>query len=74
MEMITEPAMPTRQPIISETVLQPCTQCSMRRTGTVPRSNVRYPQYPQGPSGKIVYRRTKMSSVPLYLADSNLSD
>jgi hypothetical protein len=74
MEMITEPAMPTRQPIISETVLQPCTQCSMRRTGTVPRSNVRYPQYPQGPSGKIVYRRTKMSSVPLYLADSDLSD
>jgi hypothetical protein len=70
MEMVSE--MPTRQPVIAETVLQPCPSC----TGTnprrmVPRSTVRYPN-PQ--NSRIVYRRTKMSSVPLYLADSDLSD
>jgi hypothetical protein len=70
MEMV--PEMPTRQPVIAETILQPCPSC----TGTnprrmVPRSTVRYPN-PQ--NSRIVYRRTKMSSVPLYLADSDLSD
>jgi hypothetical protein len=70
MEMV--PEMPTRQPVIAETILQPCPSC----TGTnprrmVPRSTVRYPN-PQ--NSRIVYRRTKMSSVPLYLGDSDLSD
>jgi hypothetical protein len=64
-------AMPTRQPIINETVIQPCQACT-HRNRTVPRNQIRYSN--NAPSGRIVHRRTKMSSVPLYLADSDISD
>jgi hypothetical protein len=70
-ELTESEVMPTRQPIINETVIQPCQACT-HRNRTVPRNQIRYSN--NAPSGRIVHRRTKMSSVPLYLADSDLSD
>jgi hypothetical protein len=70
-ELTESEVMPTRQPVINETVIQPCQACTQRNR-TVQRNQTRYSN--NAPSGRIVHRRTKMLSVPLYLADSDLSD
>jgi hypothetical protein len=70
-ELTESEVMPTRQPIINETVIQLCQACT-HCNRTVQRNQIRYSN--NAPSGRIVHRCTKMSSVPLYLAESDLSD